>query len=135
MDEIIWGPSYSVGVGALDRQHERIVRTINLLCADHGASVRSETVSDVLNDLTSYANEHFLAEERLLEEHGYPELEDQKNEHRRYRLKVVEFCQSTMDRRDSVPEDLRVFVRNWWQDHILVSDMRYRSFLKDRGVK
>ncbi len=118
----------------MDQQHLEIVRLINTLATTSEISVRSELISETLTNLTNYANEHFREEERLLEEHGYPELAAQKADHRAYRMKVVAFCQETMDGEENVPAGLLDFLRDWWVDHILHSDMEYRGFLEARGV-
>jgi hemerythrin len=135
MERIDWNPSFSVGVKLLDEQHKRIVDMCNLLISDSEATVRSETISDLLDRLTKYAAEHFRTEEQLLEEYGYPDLARQKVEHKAYRIKIVEFCQSATIHEESVPAELRKFLHDWWIDHILNTDMKYRSFLMERGVK
>ena len=119
----------------LDEQHKRIVDMINTLISDHEASVRSETISEMLDRLTKYARLHFREEERLLEEYEYPDLTSQKKEHTAYRIKIVTFCQATISYEDSVPAELLKFMHDWWVNHILKSDMEYRSFLTERGVK
>ena len=119
----------------LDEQHKRIVDMINTLISDREATVRSETISEMLDGLTKYAMNHFREEEQLLEEHEYPDLASQKEEHTAYRIKVVAFCQSTISYEDSVPAELLKFMHGWWVNHILESDMKYRTFLTERGVK
>lgn len=136
MERIDWNPSFSVGVRLLDQQHEQIVAMINLLISEPGGgTVRSETISELLTKLTMYASDHFLAEERLLEEHRYPALASQQGDHKAYRLKIVALCRDTMDYKDSVPAELLEFMKEWWIRHILETDMQYRSFLVERGVK
>ena len=135
MKKIDWNPSFSVGVTLLDEQHKRIVDMINTLISDREATVRSETISEMLDRLTKYAMNHFREEEQLLEEYEYPDLASQKEEHTAYRIKVVAFCQSTISYEDSVPTELLKFMHDWWLNHILESDMKYRSFLTERGVK
>ena len=135
MEKIDWNPSFSVGVKLLDEQHKRIVDMSNLLISDREATVRSETISELLDRLTKYATEHFRAEEQLLEEYGYPDLVRQKAEHKAYRIKIVALCQATVSHEDSVPAELLKFMRDWWINHILETDMKYRSFLTERGVK
>ncbi len=135
MEKIYWSPSFSVGVKLLDEQHRRIVDMINMLLSDSEATVGSGTISELLTRLTSYASDHFQAEERLLEEHGYPELALQKEEHQAYLIKIAEFCQDTMSHQESVPAELLQFTMDWWKIHILESDMKYRSFLAECGVK
>lgn len=135
MQSIDWNPSFSVGVKLLDEQHERIVHMINLLISDPGATVRSETISELLDGLTQYASDHFRAEEQLLDKYGYPDLARQKEDHEAYSIKIVALCKATMSHEDSVPAELLRFMRDWWVHHILETDMKYRPFLMERGVK
>jgi hemerythrin len=135
VERIDWNPSFSVGVKLLDEHHERIVRMINRLISDRGATVRSETISELLDALTKYASDHFRAEEQLLEKYGYPGLVRQKEEHKAYRTKIVALCQATITHEDTVPAELLKFMHDWWVHHILESDMKYRAFLTEHGVK
>jgi hemerythrin len=123
-----------VGVATLDKQHRVIISVINELHEASQASVRSEIISGTLGRLTQFASQHFAAEELLLAEHGYPDLDDQKREHREYRLKVVALCQDTVDLQESVPRDLLAFLHDWWITHILESDKKFEAFLAARGV-
>ncbi len=134
MDKIDWNPSFSVGVALLDEQHKQIISMINLLFSDSEATVRSETISELLTRMTKYANDHFKTEEGLLEKNGYPQLFAHKEVHKTYRLKVLALCQETMDHKASVPEGLLQYLMEWWVNHILKTDMKYRSFFMERGV-
>lgn len=134
MESIVWDPSFSVGVAKLDAQHKKIIDIINLLRSKPDVDVRSETVSELLTRLTSYASDHFATEEQLLVEHGYPEAATHRLAHKAYRRKVVALCKDTMDHNASVPEELLRFLGEWWVNHILGDDMKYRSFLMDRGL-
>ena len=40
-----------------------------------------------------------------------------------------------MSHQDSVSADLLQFIKDWWNSHILETDMRYRSFLAERDVQ
>ncbi len=134
MEKIDWNPSFSVGVALLDEQHKQIISMINLLFSDSEATVRSETISELLTRMTKYANDHFKTEEGLLEKYRYPELFDQKEKHTTYCLKVLALCQDTMDHKASVPEELLQYLVEWWVNHILKIDMKYRSFFMERSV-
>ncbi len=134
MEKIEWDSSCNIGVKLIDEQHKRIVDIINLLHFDSDATVNSETISEVLTRLTSHAKDHFWYEEKLLEEHGYSDLGHHIEEHVEYRFKVINFCKDTMNYKDSVPVELLQFIRDWWMDHILETDMKYKSFFSERGV-
>lgn len=135
MEKIYWDSSYNTGIRTLDDQHKQIVGLINLLLSKPDADVRSEVMSDALTRLTYYGRKHFEAEEQILEEHNYPELAQQKSEHKAYRIKIAQTCQETMLHKDSAPKELLQFIRNWWSHHILESDMKYKSFLLEHCVK
>ncbi|NIA15135.1 MAG: bacteriohemerythrin [Nitrospiraceae bacterium] len=134
MEEIVWKPSYSVGVPSLDEQHKQLVSMLNLLLSHSEATVRSEAISELLTRMTKYALNHFKTEEELMEKYAYPELSVHKQEHKTYRLKVAALCQETMDHKALVPEELRQYLMGWWINHILKTDMKYRSFFMERGV-
>lgn len=135
MEKIVWSPAFCVGISTLDAQHKQIVGMINQLVDATEVTVQSEVISEILARLTRYASEHFQAEERLLEAHGYPKLSLQKADHKEYRLKIVALCQDAMLHEKGVPTALLQFLHKWWTEHILQSDMQYRTFLLERGVK
>ncbi len=134
MDKINWDLSFSVGVTILDEQHKQIINMINLLLANSKTDVHSEVVSDLLNKMMEYANNHFDTEELLLEKYAYPGLSAQKHDHEVYCLKVVDLCKNTMKCNTSVPEELLQYLTKWWINHILNSDMKYKFFLLEQGV-
>lgn len=134
MDKIQWDSSYSVGVTVLDEQHQRIVEIINNLLEHSEAGVRSETISDLLYDLTQYAHDHFITEETILTKYGYTHVQKQKKDHKDYRVKIVNLCMDTVDHKTSVPNDLREYLTSWWKRHILEDDMAYKSFFENLDV-
>lgn len=134
MEKIIWDESFSVGVSELDHQHGRIIAIINLLLDEPKSGFDQRMVAKILADLTNYAHDHFETEEQLLAENGYPDLHAQHNEHKAFRITLAEFCDDSMNNRAPVPPRVLNYLKNWWVDHILVKDMKYRSFLNERGV-
>jgi hemerythrin len=136
METVQWSAKFSVGVSELDQQHQQLIKLLNRLISTHGTiNTHSETVSDTLTAMTSYAQTHFKAEEGLMAAYGYPGLEKQKIQHREFRKKTVDFCTNTYYGDDQIPEALLVYLSDWLVHHILEDDMAYRSFFKDKGVE
>jgi len=136
MEPVQWTEKFSVGVRELDQQHQQLIKLLNRLISTQGTiSVHSETISEILMEMTRYAQTHFKTEERLMETYGYPGLEEQKIQHRDFRKKTVSFCTATTLGMDQIPEDLLMFLSEWLVHHILEDDMAYRSFFKDKGVE
>ena len=127
MEPIVWDSTYSVGVAEMDRQHKQIIGVINRLIAEPDCEVSSELVSYALTELTRYASEHFKAEEALLAKNKYADLQSHCEEHQQFRRKVVALCQDTVAQSHLVPQALIGFIRDWWVNHILKEDMKYRA--------
>jgi len=136
MEPVQWSEKFSVGVRELDQQHQQLIKLLNRLILAQGTiNTHSETISDILMAMTRYAQAHFKSEERLMEAYGFPDLEDQKKEHRDFRKKTVSFSTATFYGVDEIPESLLEYLVDWWVHHILEDDMAYRSFFQEKGVK
>ena len=134
MNRLCWNDSFSVGVSELDEHHRRLAELINKLADEVDATPESEAVVDILSALSDYANYHFAREEKLLEQHQYPALGEQIDEHSHFCEIVADACY------DATCGDLNLhslldYLRHWWVDHILRNDFRYKSFLHAHGVR
>jgi hemerythrin len=132
MKKIMWDESYSVGVELLDKQHMQIVEIINRLIDEPGEGFGPDEVARILADLTKFVHYHFQTEEQLLTEYGYPDLKTQQAEHKDFRKELAGFCMGSMKNHTIIPINVLLYLREWWEDHILVKDMKYSPFLKGR---
>ncbi len=127
--ELWWDESYSVGHVVLDNQHKKLLRACNelALCADEDSPSSNAEFHEILNDLSKYAREHFTTEEQILKDIEYPGLEAQVEEHFQYIEQLTRILtQATMGLLDK-KGTLR-FLLAWWKEHVLESDMQYKSF-------
>jgi hemerythrin len=134
MEKIIWHDGFSVGVAKLDSQHRKLVDMINNMIENPLAETRSETIGDILTEMTNYAIHHFKTEEELLSIHNYPRIDAQKQMHKEFRIKTVAFCFQTTAGIETVPENVFNFLRDWLVNHILEEDMKYSEFFNEKGV-
>lgn len=127
-----WNDAYSVGVPHLDQEHKTILLIINLLIEHHSDGPDPDFLQDVLTDLGAYAARHFQHEESLLEACGYPDLAAHKREHQAFRQEIDahrSLLTASPMGQNVVPEDLYRFLVEWWNDHILEADRKYRTHL------
>lgn len=124
-----WQDSYSVKVPELDQQHQRLVGMINRLHDALRAGGDPAVAKAVLDDLVAYTKYHFSAEERLMEQCGYPELEEHRRKHRAMEAQVMAFQEQAAGGGATVQLKLMNFLRDWLQKHILETDMRYSGHL------
>ena len=123
-----------MGVEKLDEQHKKLVEMLNRLIGNAAITTHSETISDLLTEMTAYAETHFETEEQLLAAHHYPQLAEHHLQHRAFRKRTVEFCTATMNGESSVPRALLAYLREWLLHHILVQDKKYTDFFREKGV-
>ena len=135
MEAIHWSEKFSVGVKELDEQHRQIIEMLNrLISTPEARDANSETVSEILTAMTRYPLEHFKTEEGLMKAHGYPNLEEHRQEHIAYRRKAIDFSTAATIGVESVPQILIDYLSEWWMHHILDEDMKYKPFFAKKGV-
>lgn len=130
MEKIIWKDEYSVGHQELDNQHKELIVIINKLLENPDALITSQTISDVLSELTQYVDKHFEYEEQLMKDIDYPDCEAHRNQHIEYHEKIAEILMKAAFERLSAISELLHLLQHWWIDHILQEDMKYKPFLK-----
>jgi len=130
MEKIIWQHNYSVGNEWIDYQHKQIIKMINTLLDNYmHLDASSDKLHELLSSMTDYFQNHFDAEEKLLKDIAYPELEKHKKLHLDYVDKAVDFNFDIMMRKDNVSHAMMQFLIHWWESHILIEDMKYKEFL------
>jgi hemerythrin-like metal-binding protein len=121
-----WRPAYSVGNASIDNQHKQIIEIINDLYSAMQAGEDADIVKPLLERLLAYTDMHFEFEEQVMEECGYPHLDEHRHLHDQLRHR-------TDDLRNHVGlvtgSDLLHFLAEWWADHIQAADKQYAPYV------
>jgi hemerythrin-like metal-binding protein len=128
---VVWDDKYSVGSSFLDDQHKNLVAIINeLILFDHSEDTNAKVnFTKIFKKAGDYAQTHFNDEEAILEKINYPDLTEQKKEHKSFMTEVWnEF--SSFNSGNSSPDGLTNFLMNWLLNHIAVIDKKYTSYLQ-----
>lgn len=118
MVTLSWDESQATGDALIDRQHREIIQLVNDLPALEGAS--SPVFMHLLDHLMDHALLHFLAEEELMAQAGFPEIlagemRAAHDEFRQFaRTKVIQF--RTGEDVDTL--ELRKFLEEWVSAHM-----------------
>lgn len=124
-----WCEQMSVGVPALDADHQCILRIINLL-DDLGDEDPRRVVETVLETLVVYCRHHFGREEQVMAGCGFPGLEFHRAEHEGFARFVSRLWQRHATRADAgVTGALRDYLTRWLYHHILIQDMAYKPYV------
>ena len=128
LEKIIWTEGCSVNNNIMDIQHKKILRLINMLIEHHNHDGSLDIIAEVLSEMTLYTIQHLADEEDLLKKVNYPHLSDHIKSHNKYRLKLIEFSSDITHDKESV-EVLLSYLRDWWENHILIEDKHYSHFV------
>jgi hemerythrin-like metal-binding protein len=123
-----WSPELSVGVPAMDKQHQYLVTLVNQLYEAYRSGGGLAAAGPILEELTGYTVGHFESEEAWMAQQGFPGLE----EHRRLHVDLVQQVQGLAGRLetggDGVVLDMLLFLRTWLVKHIQGADAEYGRF-------
>lgn len=128
-NKIEWIPAYSVGREDLDSQHQNLFRLVDSIPDDW----RSRDLKKCVMKLFKYTREHFLAEEKVLTEINYPDLEAHKGYHEELINKLVIIGEEGLAGEQALI-DFKDFAYNWITDHILQQDHKYLNFVKKNNL-
>jgi hemerythrin-like metal-binding protein len=130
---VTWNSNYSVGVKSIDSQHTVLFDILNEL---HEAMMKGQAApitGPLLKKLVKYTQEHFAAEEKMLEAARYPGLQEHKAKHAELIKQVQEFVAKHDRGEITVNLHLMNFLRDWLTNHIQKVDKEYGPCLNKAG--
>lgn len=128
-----WKDEYSVGIKKMDTQHKRLISIINDFYEGVKSSeAKEKTIRNIFKRMIAYSHQHFRDEEEILAKNGYPKLSSQKLAHKIF-LEKTEEMQKRVEMGETVFYlEIANFLKDWWDNHILLSDKRYAEFFKNK---
>lgn len=131
---IQWTSDLAVGEPQIDKQHQEIFRKINDLLDACNAGKGKTAVVDVIDFLGNYVVEHFGAEEKLMQQHSYPEYPQHKQMHADF---IKRFGELKADYEKSgaavsLVIQTNKFVVGWLNDHIRNVDKKLGKFIAEQ---
>ncbi|MDR1868070.1 MAG: bacteriohemerythrin [Treponema sp.] len=128
---VVWNDSYSVGIQAIDEQHQKLIEMTNNLynACLQGEGTSKQYFQAVIREAVDYINFHFTAEEQIMERLRYPDLNKHKEEHKEFVRKVLEEVQLFEEGKYFVANNFVRFLGSWILTHIAVSDKQYSNFI------
>jgi len=126
---ILWTQNMSVGIDAIDHDHRVLLALVNQISSPENRGDQT-AVEFVLDELLGYTALHFSREEALLEQAGYPDLENHRRIHRAMIEEVREMqCRQMVAFTPRLGDDLHRFLGNWLTSHILGEDQCYVPYM------
>jgi hemerythrin len=132
--QIKWSKEYSIGIEYIDQDHKKLLHLLNQFSIAYDYAQCEEFEREALEDLVSYTKYHFKREEKLMEDYGYPGLEEHQVEHQAMIDKVEEYVTIyNREGHDSLKQVTNLLTY-WLINHIQESDKQYRDYLIELGA-
>jgi hemerythrin len=126
-----WDDNYLIGIPLIDDQHKELIRLTNDLfnaCLKSGEAA-NEHFKLAIHEMVNYTKFHFSAEEKIMENVKYPELENHKKQHESFVMQVLADVKNFEEGKRFVPNNFVRYLRDWILAHIAVSDKRYSKYI------
>ena len=133
MGLLTWSRVSSVGVRAMDQQHGVLMDTLNDLRQAAAQGARERAVKE-FGRVAEFARQHFLSEERLLEQMGFPALDEHRESHARLMEKMQIALERSQHGQNGEMQAAAAAVRVWLAEHIEQLDQNYGEWLNERGI-
>ena len=125
-DVMIWTDDLSIGIDALDKDHQFIITLLNRIT--HGV-IDAEELNEDVAELVDYTGYHFRREEVVMEACGYQDLKHHREAHVALALKISDLSANWFQ--DRTPYHLHQ-LRNLLFDHIIDVDMQMARCAKGK---
>jgi hemerythrin-like metal-binding protein len=125
-----------LGVEAIDREHIAVLDLLAKFIACVKAKADAEEALDVLSEAIKAGNAHMEHEEHMMDEAGYPGVEEHKRLHRTARLTYTTLMSDTFAFRAHDPALLEQFaaVERLLCHHFSGPDRQFAEYLITRGI-
>jgi len=134
MASIEWNEDLSVKIPSIDKQHKILIGLINKFDDAKQSGGANMVLKNILKELVRYTQAHFIYEEALFTNYGYPESDNHKIAHVKLFEKVEKFNQSEIEGNEDIYNEISEFLNSWLYHHILKEDMAYSRHLVEKGA-
>ncbi len=136
MSKIEWDDSLSVGVAAIDDQHKNWIECFNSAAEAVEAKHETAQVIKTLAFLVDYTEDHFSTEEKYMTENDYPGLAEHKEKHDELKKTLADLVRDFQEEGATRPlaDGMDTFLGNWLANHIHEVDMKFSSFVREKGI-
>lgn len=131
---IHWQTKLELGNDLIDMQHRMLVLLCRKLDIAIKTHVSQQRLRWVIVELRKFAEFHFVSEENLMHEIGYPEVHEHSIIHTELLMQLNTML-SKIRHGQEFPEDLLHFLNEWLCKHIAIEDMKIAQYIMASAMR
>jgi len=131
---INWTDELSVGVELFNNDHKQLISLANRLHDSITVGSQQAVLVPILDELVNYTKFHFGREEKMMIKYAYPDYIKHKFEHDALIEKVHDYSDQVSSGKTSISLSLIGFLKEWLVNHIMVTDMKYKTFFDKKDI-
>lgn len=132
-----WSKELETGIALIDEQHHWLVDITNKLYDSINSNkINKVEIGAMLEELVDYTFNHFIAEENLFANLGYPDSEAHIKQHNHFTQRIYSLLERHEAGDDSVvsTETLEL-LKNWLLNHIMKTDRDYIPLFSANNIQ
>ena len=135
MDAIEWNRKFEIGHQRIDFEHRIFLDLIRSFGdeAERGETHDPRRLNRQLTEITKYAEFHFVSEENIMIEVGYPDFENHRELHSVLLNELRDMAFRLRAGRAN-PRELVEFLYHWFTQHTLHKDKLITDYVNRQGV-
>jgi len=130
MSLLNWKPEYSVGVESVDFEHRQMIELINSIYAEIQGRNDADSIEQFLGDVHAAIAAHFALEERAMQQSGYAEYLDHKDNHEELLDQIRDLMDGVQNDPVAGIQTLQESLASWFGQHFSSFDARLHGNLK-----
>ena len=133
MNKIEWDNSLATGIKSIDEEHKMLIERLNSVTEAIEKHLDEGTIVKTLDFLLDYTDFHFSNEEKFISDNGYPGLEFQQEQHKKFKNSINQIILDYQE--DGADKDIArqiydlLFV--WLKKHIMEVDHQLTKYVKE----
>ena len=131
---INWTDELSAGVELFNNDHKQLISLANRLHDSITVGSQQAVLVQILDELVNYTKFHFGREEKMMIKYAYPDYIKHKFEHDALIEKVHDYSDQVSSGKTSISLSLIGFLKEWLVNHIMVTDMKYKTFFDKKDI-
>lgn len=130
MPLLAWIDEYCIGNEEIDTQHEELFNMFNSLYDTLSSESSDVDIYLVLDELINYADFHFTAEQQIMRDIGYKDIDNHIVEHNFFTNEVLKLSQKRDKSTAELTQETIVFLCRWLLRHVTEEDNKITARAK-----